>query len=116
MNSKHTQLPWKINRVSSTHIVGDQDRGVASCGGHFDNHSSEDCTEVNEANAEFIVRAANSHYQLIAACEPFAALLEAMNHPKWMQDDAGVYGKNDVTITIADLKRAAAALRAAKEQ
>jgi hypothetical protein len=74
--AKHTATPWHID---GNYIVGE--RLVAKlCRHHFENDNQTSYPEQNralrdeyEANAEFICRAVNSHYELVAALERLEA-------------------------------------------
>lgn len=65
----HTPGPWKYNGrdaiVSETPVEGlsNSDDAYRYYGGHIV------CESVTRTNAEFIVRACNSHDDLVAACE-----------------------------------------------
>ena len=67
----HTQLPWKIDQRADTHIVGANDRHVATSGGYASNLPAdrETYTDENAANAAFIVQAVNAHQALVEALE-----------------------------------------------
>lgn len=74
----HTPLPWKIGRVDTLVTAADQ-RGICSTGGYADNRiDSEELAEENRANAAFIVRACNSHYDLLEALEALMPIAEKM--------------------------------------
>lgn len=75
--SKHTPIPWLIDGSNSNEFIVSADGGrVASCcvNGRYWREA--------EANAEFIVRAVNSHAALVAACEA------ARNRPMSRELDA----------------------------
>ena len=60
---KHTPLPWRVETKAITHPdIGD----VAVV--YMINNADESVYE-QEANAKFIVRACNSHYELLEACK-----------------------------------------------
>lgn len=77
----HTPTPWSIAYYSPTKEMCDQSAfiimpefgtmndGKAICSGHGPDH---------KANAAFIVRACNSHAQLVAACAAAFAHLESV--------------------------------------
>lgn len=72
--NKHTEIPWRVARGS---VVADDDTGwddAENCefyGGHLV------CESVRwPANAEFIVRACNSHEDLLEACKAFVDYYE----------------------------------------
>ena len=65
---KHTPLPWKKEIFNGELIVQDDDTNeyyvyICDCSSEFMSQEEE------EANAEFIVRACNSHYELLEACK-----------------------------------------------
>ena len=60
---KHTPLPWKVALLGEL-IVGPSERVIAACAFLADGVGGPD--EIT-ANAKFIVRACNSHYQLVEA-------------------------------------------------
>lgn len=67
---KHTPLPWLVDQTDQRNIRTQKRDLVAAC------------TVANsepEANAEFIVRACNSHYELLGLCKKAR---EAFNHEK----------------------------------
>ena len=65
----HTKLPWSINALASGRIVSEK-RSIGSVGGF--NDGTEKTYLENEANAAFIVKAVNSHYQLLEALKEIA--------------------------------------------
>lgn len=74
--AQHTPVPWHINEHSETSING---AGilVASCGGYSNN--ARDPMELHnelKANAAFIVRACNSHDDLLAFVKAVEAALD----------------------------------------
>jgi len=80
--SKHTATPWKVDNKLKQYVVADEVVGVRvgypilSC-----------CTENEETNAEFIVRAVNSHEALVEACNDALELLGGCQceRPKYQQ-------------------------------
>ena len=64
----HTPLPWKIDPRARTHVVGLDERGICSTGGHFSN-SVDMCAldAENAGNADLIVTAVNHHAELVEA-------------------------------------------------
>lgn len=69
--TEHTPLPWRVDAEdtmeTTIHTIRDSDgKDIA----HADRLSDEPSdTGANEANAEFIVRVCNSHYELLKACK-----------------------------------------------
>ena len=66
MKMKHTPTPWTINTRASS-LVEYGRRSICTCGGYSD--GTEETHDENLANAEFIVKAVNNHYQLLEALE-----------------------------------------------
>ena len=69
MSDKHTPTPWRVLHSGYPHVVvvtekWDSEDGVLIC--YPGRHTSAADPEV-QANAEFIVRACNSHEELLAA-------------------------------------------------
>ena len=60
---KHTQGEWKLHDMEDNVIVGVDHISIA------DVNAKSRKKEENKGNAEFIVRACNSHYELKEACE-----------------------------------------------
>lgn len=61
--SKYTPLPWKISKNEAnwdSNIIYDALNPIAECNGIMLNA---------EENAQFIIRACNSHYNLLEACK-----------------------------------------------
>ena len=63
--SGHTATPWSRNRLTEWSVVGDGDRLVANTTGHQSNVKPELVEEENRANADLILRAVNSHEDLL---------------------------------------------------
>lgn len=80
-NAKHTQLPWAVSSHYAEYIECHPDLNngypVAECKGPQD-----------QANAEFIVRAVNSHYELVGACKSALRALKDNLCPGPMDGDA----------------------------
>ena len=74
MTTQHTPGPWHISKHCRT-AINDSSlvamRHIASTGDHTTNFNFIETMDENEANAEFIVRACNSHYKLLEACRAF---------------------------------------------
>lgn len=77
---KHTPLPWKGSHI--TKDVHCRDLKIIYSASYEDGENSEparvygDTTKQLEANAEFILRACNSHYELLEAFEQMLAYIE----------------------------------------
>lgn len=81
--AKHTPLPWKIS-------IADRETVTAESGSDATSGRGTVCTsptcrikpyydsETRRANAEFIIRACNSHYELVKACEAAKHAMNAM--------------------------------------
>ena len=82
---EHTPLPWRISRIASTCIEDENGRTVASCGG-YQSHP-EDSNPENQANTHLIVRAVNSHAELVKACETALSFLSG-KHEKRISNQA----------------------------
>jgi len=70
MKTEHTPLPWK--RFNLTDIFPDDDdtygtKHIADC--QPDNPNNRMEIHEQDANAEFIIRACNSYYDLLEACK-----------------------------------------------
>ena len=92
---KHTILPWRVTRGSHAYPleITSESRTIAQI-------EHNNC----EANAEFIVRACNSHYELLEACKRTVEMFDknsiAMNelpytYTRLKQVIAKAEGKND---------------------
>jgi len=75
-NNRHTPIPWYIEGESGNPheayiIVGDkQGSTIAWTSNSFDDSSNEEyISEEDTANAQFIIRACNSHDELLEALE-----------------------------------------------
>jgi hypothetical protein len=69
MSGKWTPGPWRVNRKAATNVEADngrQIRGVAACGGYYDNTSNGAWATENEANAHLIAAAPDMAKALIA--------------------------------------------------
>lgn len=60
-NPTHTSLPWRIDAVYG--VKSDADTELLA------STYCEPNPQRNKANAEFIVKACNSHYELLEACK-----------------------------------------------
>lgn len=68
---KHTPLPWQLDQYDDENIIyveGDEGDSFPSCYQEIAKNDDWEDGE-NRANAEFIVRACNNHYDLIEALE-----------------------------------------------
>ena len=75
-NAKHTPIPWRIERQSNgLHAV---------CADLAKRHGGSTpfslATDIRVANAEFIVRACNSHADLLEACKRVVSELDGDPH------------------------------------
>lgn len=93
-DAKHTPTPWHAGHDEDGHLVFNSDLSAVVAGTDTD----EGNYETEHANAEFIVRAVNSHADLLAACE-----LVIRQH-----DEVG--GTDNDTIYLAGLIAARAAI------
>lgn len=88
---KHTPLPWEVcngidiypvGDIAARHYVADCDPDgacLADMALDVGEHPHTDSTyEMKKANAEFIVRACNSHYDLLDAVQRAEAMIELM--------------------------------------
>ena len=85
--SEHTELPWEIIwQTKSSFTIGLRDRQLAVAeviDSHVERH-------IAEANAEFIVRAVNSHEELLTTCEKAKiAIYDAMHAGNLSREYAG---------------------------
>lgn len=71
----HTPLPWKVSEFDLP--PGDYQISVIGAGRVICDMPST--KEVDDANAQFIVKACNNHYDLLNACK---AQAEAENHKR----------------------------------
>jgi hypothetical protein len=89
---KHTQLPWMICigdmiKSANTETLGAR---VADCDTSAMSDKPYLATEPDKANAAFIVRACNSHYELLAALELCTRYLADLSGADWIQgNDSG---------------------------
>ena len=98
-NTKHTATPWKLSKNGDVETIrifcknGYEVCRASDLPSVFGNNRYGDGgTKEQEANAEFIVRACNSHDALVEACqEMFEELLSQQYNPtskimkKWKQ-------------------------------
>jgi len=108
MDLKHTPTPWETSDAfgpaeSGTCIkAAADDNMIASCTGYYGRATTI-------ANAEFIVRACNSHDQLVAALwHAEAALSSCYDMTRWPAD-----GTTDQDKALSDVRAALAAAGAA---
>lgn len=68
MRAKHTALPWEVSnwRICAMNVPN----GCKVICDTANNKATR--TEENAANAAFIVRAVNAHYEMVAACQAIA--------------------------------------------
>lgn len=69
---KHTPLPWVVNEMDDTFIETTSGKGICEI-------PSNGCYDYSELdhNAKFIVRACNSHYDLVEALEMIVDYLDS---------------------------------------
>ena len=85
---KHTELPWRINKRASM-LVEANNRSVCSTGGYSNISEGDAVYDENQANAAFIVKACNNHYQMLEQLKSFSWFIEKqvnlgyLNHPEW---------------------------------
>ena len=86
-NNRHTPIPWYIEGESGNPheayiIVGDkQGSTIAWTSNSFDDSSNEEyISEEDTANAQFIIRACNSHDELLEALEELLGMAEDDHH------------------------------------
>jgi hypothetical protein len=95
----YTPTPWLISRRSSTAIETGQGMLIASTGGYSDTgRDSEDIHDEQTANAALIVRAVNSHAELLEALETLVRF----------------YRENDAAQVIPEWEKARAAIAKAR--
>ena len=104
--SKHTELPWKImgNEARGFQIHTDYANGKPAP--HL-NHwiatmRCESCPNEKEANAQFLVSAANSHYPMLEALKKARHLLSNLSFHLERKGDVGVSQEVDENITELD--------------
>lgn len=74
--SGHTPTPWVRSNLTEWCIVGDGgERLVASTAGHQSNVFPDQVESENRANGDLILRAVNSHEELLAALKSILPLL-----------------------------------------
>lgn len=73
--TKHTPLPYKVvTGGDNIDVQADSRKHIARCGRRW---SAKESFEKANANAEFIVRACNSHYDLLEAAKLLGEYAEA---------------------------------------
>jgi len=76
-SKKHSPLPWTLHRNEPIIYGADERTAIADCRVHTPGATRPARTPaVNDANAELIVRAVNSHAELVAALR---ACLDSMD-------------------------------------
>jgi hypothetical protein len=98
MTTTISRPPWQLE---GTAVVDANNYYVAMTSAHGKS------TKRQDADARLIAAAP----QLLEALRPFAALLQ--DHHQRNCDEQPIFGINDVTITVGDMRRAAAAIAAA---
>lgn len=74
-NAKHTQLPWSNDPMQPTIWANDGDTKVATIADLPWKNGKSNWME-EQANAEFIVRACNSHYELVESAREALGMIE----------------------------------------
>jgi hypothetical protein len=72
MEAKHIKLPWMVNNFDQ--VFDATGNIIADC--KWTNHTPEH----RMANAAFIVRACNSHEELLGACEKVLDIINSYSH------------------------------------
>ncbi len=106
MKKKHTSTPWKANTITSGWIEDSEGTLVAAAQCHaLHSAAAVTCTAAQmAANAEFIVKAVNSHDDLLAACRTVVTRLGTVcERSGSMQEflDAGSMAEIQAAITKA---------------
>lgn len=74
MSEKHTELPYKIGQNDAPHEIYGNGTMIARC---FGSHGDiKKYRESQLANAEFIVRACNNHYELLELRKVIASMAD----------------------------------------
>ena len=97
----HTPLPWTTGKCIA--FACSIYSGTTNLAFARQDHGRIDATTA-EANAAFIVRACNSHYQLVAAAK--AIMPRNLNLADWLPDDATI----PLDVPVSELRALAAAL------
>lgn len=99
---EHTATPYRIE--DDWNIIAGNNILVAGCGGHADNFTPN-LREQKIANTHFIVRACNSHKELLEACKGSGEVLRLLLHRLTHQQKIA-----DLSIFIDAEKQAMAAI------
>lgn len=100
-DKKHSPLPWKVLDLKppppAISIGGSENTGaIATMWGRF-------CLgDERQANAEFIVRACNSHYELLEALKRLRAFTGALMQETGKTQNQNVLTHSDIAIHAAD--------------
>jgi len=101
---KHTELPWHVS-LGNNNYVWAKDCIIAKCNPEQAEMYREKSIKEDEANAAFIVKAVNNHYQLIETLQNIIA--EGENHSAT---------SDTMSDAIMEMRRAAAeAIKQAEE-
>lgn len=96
---KHTPTPWKTGgRIGSLNIDAENGRGIATCG-YTDTSDVTKSLAENVANAEFIVRACNSHDDLIHYLKRIAQIAEIRQNENL--NDATIHAITECMMSLA---------------
>jgi len=94
---KHTTTPWKQKEILSQGItIMTEDEKYVICHMRWHDGLNPKVTEAIGADAEFITRACNSHYELVEMCEKIIELV-GEPHPE-------VFWVEELKATLARLK------------
>jgi hypothetical protein len=105
---QHTPTPWQIGEYTP-YTVEHGRRSICSTGGYSSNVNPERVSAENIANAEFIVRACNSHERVVAALK---AIIACEAYPGHIAREP--YPATCMSIRCDALKLGIAALEAAE--
>ena len=107
----HTPLPWVIDPTYPSEVQTSQLESITLC--WHEQAAGQEITVTgvlpcslseSAANAVFIVRACNSHYQLVEAAK--AIMPTNLNLADWLPDDATI----PLDVPVSELRALAAAL------
>jgi len=92
-NSKHSPTPWRLS-TQDVCVAFDRTDEIV-----FDTYGGEHPKEVEQANAAFIIRAVNSHDQLVALLKAADNKLHAMHHYHSGDAAAAIHGLREKIAT-----------------
>ena len=112
-DTQHTPVPWSIGGLSSNpgegHVIESDsaDRTIAwTANSYCTSNDEEYISQEDEANAEFIVRACNSHYDLLETLDILRLDLE---------NNGEIFGTDEARITLMEEAIAQAGTREQRE-